>query len=171
MKPEIVHRCLVAATLAIFPAELNTPKAQAMLLAIGLQESNFEHRQQLVGKARFWWQSPEGQAAGYWQNERIGIRGIMEHHRAGTMLKNICDMLGYPFEVEVIWQAVRYDNILAVVIARFMLWVHPAPLPDAGDVSTAWNYYLRTWRPGKPHRERWPENYRRAWEIVQGQGA
>jgi hypothetical protein len=169
MKPEIVHRCLVAATLAIFPVEYNSPRARAMLLSIGLQETEFKARRQLVAGEKRWWKS-QGPAVGYWQNERIGIQGIMQHHRAGPMLRNICDTLGYPFDLDVLYDAVKYDNILAVVIARLMLWVHPDPLPGPNDVSTSWQYYLRTWRPGKPHPERWEDNYRRAWEIV-GAGA
>lgn len=171
MKPEVVHRCLVAATLSIFPHEFNTPRAQAMLLAIGLQESKFEARRQLVAGEKRWWKS-QGPAVGYWQNERIGIQGIMEHRRAGPLLEQVCGELGYPFDLDVLYDAVKYDNILAVVIARLMLWVHPDPLPDESDVAAAWHYYIRTWRPGKPHADRWAENYSRAWAIVHAeQGA
>lgn len=35
--------------LALLPATMDTPEARIMLLAIGLQESRFEHRRQLVG--------------------------------------------------------------------------------------------------------------------------
>lgn len=165
MKPEIIHRCLLPATLALFPAEYNTPQARAMLLAIGLQESDFKHRQQLTGGVRDWWRS-EGPAASYWQIERIGIRGVLQHHRAGKILCSALDTLGYPADLDTIWSAIRYDNILAVVVARLILWIHPQPLPGPTSAAAAWTQYLQTWRPGKPKPDKWEEFYRRAWRIV-----
>jgi hypothetical protein len=166
MKPEAIYRCLLPATQALFPADFNTPKARAMLLAIGLQESDFDHRQQLIVGVREWWRSLTGAACGYWQIERIGIRGVMEHHRAGPMLRKVCDILGYPFDLETLWGAIRHNDILAVAIARLILWIHPAPLPGPADTDEGWKQYLLTWRPGKPKPDKWSECYRRAWRIV-----
>jgi hypothetical protein len=33
-------------------------------------------------------------------------------------------------------------------------------------VDAAWDYYLRNWRPGKPHPERWSVNHGAACEAL-----
>ncbi len=167
MTPDTFHKVLLPATLALYPAEFNSPAARAQLLAIAGVESEFLHRQQLVGKFRQWWESTFGPATSYFQIERIGIRGVLEHHRAGDMLRRVLVELGYPADVEVIHQAIKYDIILAVVVARLILWIDPAPLPGPGQAWAAYQYYLRTWRPGKPCTfEKWQIWYERAWRIV-----
>lgn len=158
---------VLPATLAMYPAEFNTPAARAQLLAIGGVESEFLHRQQLVGAFRRWWESITGPATSYFQIERIGIRGVLEHHRAGAMLRKALDELGYPANVEIIHQAIKHDIILAVVVARLILWIDPAPLPGPNNAWAAYQYYLRTWRPGKPcDFAKWQIWYTRAWKIV-----
>jgi hypothetical protein len=167
MTPEIFHKVLLPATLALYPASYNTPPARAMLLAIAGVESEFLHRQQLVGSFRRWWESINGPAASYFQIERIGIRGVLEHRRAGPMLRDVLAELGYPPELEVIWMAIKYDIVLAVVVARLILWIDPEPLPGFGEPQKAYAYYLRTWRPGKPCSfEKWLIWYERAWSVV-----
>jgi hypothetical protein len=168
VKPEIVHATLLPAIKILFPdrPELFTPQAQAMLIAIGLQESGFLHRQQLTGGIREWWKSITGPAAGYWQHERIGVRGVLEHRITGPMLRRALDQMGYPADAETIWSAIRYDNVLAVVVARLTLYQFPGPLPGIGMHHEGWRQYLATWRPGKPHMGKWQDCYDRAWRIV-----
>jgi hypothetical protein len=74
--------------------------------------------------------------------------------------------MGYPDDLETIWSAIRYDNILAVAVARKILWIDPEQLPGPTESDDAWLYYLRTWRPGKPHPGKWADNYKQAWRIV-----
>lgn len=169
MTPEIFHRVLLPATLALYPPQYNTPEARALLLTIPGVESEFLHRQQLVGAIRRWWESVTGPAASYFQIERIGIRGVLEHHRAGPMLKHVLAELGYPPDVDIIHQAIKYDIILAVVIARLILWIDPAPLPTRADGPfKSYEYYLRTWRPGKPCGiDKWILWFDRAWRVVE----
>ena len=63
--------------LALLPASMDTPEARIMLLAIGLQESHFEHRRQLVGNPP----GPSGPAKSLWQAEQGGglVRGLRLH--------------------------------------------------------------------------------------------
>ena len=166
MRPEIAYRCLLPSVQALFAPEFSSPKASAMLIAIALQESDFQHRQQLVGGVRDWWRSLTGPAASYWQIERIGIRGVLEHRKAGHMLRAVLEVLGYPADVETIWSAIRYDNILAVAVARLILWMHPDALPGPAQSHEAWRQHLATWRPGKPKPEKWGACYASAWRIV-----
>ena len=55
---------------------------------------------------------------------------------------------------------------VAAGFARLLLWTDPRPLPAIGDVKAAWQYYLRNWRPGKPHEKTWAPLYAEAMEEV-----
>ena len=50
----------VRPAMALLPARMDTPEADCMLLAIGLQESRFVHRRQIGGPARGFWQFEKG---------------------------------------------------------------------------------------------------------------
>lgn len=166
MNPITVHSFLLPACKSLFSDYLMDKNAQAMLIAIGLQESDFLHRRQLIGRNRNWWESLKGPASGFWQFEKIGIRGVIEHHRAGPMFKKVCDTLGYPMDVNVIHKAIVHNDILAVALARCLLWTVPEKLPGVGEALDGWNQYLSAWRPGKPSPVRWEERYIKAWDIV-----
>lgn len=58
----------------------------------------------------------------------------------------------------------EYDDTLACIFARLLLWTDARALPaaDAASQQTAWNYYNRNWRPGKPHPAAWPANWKAA---------
>ena len=168
MTPNTLHSFLLPACKPLFPEHLMDSNAQAMMLAIGLQESDLKHRQQLIGRNRNWWQSINGPATGFWQFEKIGIKGVIEHRTAGPMFKTVCDLLGYPTNVNVIHKAVINNDILAVALARCLLWMVPEKLPGVGEAAKAWDQYLSAWRPGKPSPLRWEDRYILAWDIVNG---
>lgn len=167
MDASVAHGFLVSACLQLFPDRYNTPPARAMLLAIALQESDFIHRQQLIGNHRNWWESLKGPATSFWQFERIGIRGVLEHHTTGPLIREVLDTLGYPEDVGTIHTAVTHNDILAACFARLLLWQVPQALPGPDQASEAWRQYLRAWRPGKPRPERWQSRYHTAWNIVE----
>ncbi len=166
MDAQIAHRFLLPAAAELFPAELHTKEAQAMLLAIGMQESDFVHRQQLIGNHRKWWESIKGPARSYWQFEIIGIFGVLDHPATRAMALRLCQRLGYPPEPRVIHQAVTHNDLLAAGFARLALYRLPYPLPTRDQDENGWNQYIEAWRPGKPKPDRWPERFKRAWEIV-----
>lgn len=166
MKAETFHRFIAPAAAEFFPAKFNTPEAQAMILAVGLQESEFTHRQQLIGSIRDWWKSERGPAVSFFQFERIGIREVLRHRASRDLAIHVLDMFGYPPEVEVVFDALKHNDLLAAVFARLALWRHPAPLPMEHQATGAWFQYTGVWAPGKPKPLKWPDNYRRAWEIV-----
>jgi hypothetical protein len=142
----------IAAALALLPAQMGSVKAKAMLYAIGLQESNFEHRVQLPlhpggrpGPARSWFQMERGG----------GVTGVLEHSASELHAKAICrlrDVAPVPHDV---WSAMAHDDVLGAAFARLLLFTDPRPLPALADREGAWLYYLRNWRPGKPHRSKW----------------
>ena len=144
----------IDAGLSLLPEKMNTSEARAMLIAIGLQESKFEHRKQI-----------QGPALGFWQFERAGILGVLAHSASKFYLIEACGVLKIePFNE--IFEAVRWNDALACILARLLLWTFPDPLPDEGEVNKSWNQYLKTWRPGKPHRETWDNFFNRGWELT-----
>ena len=167
MNAEIAHQHLLRSTLVLFPREMNSPEARAMILAICLQESDFEHRIQLIGNHRKWWESIKGPARGWPQFERIGIQGVLEHPATRDMARGACDVLGYPPDVATLHEAVAHNDILAVALARLALWRLPRPLPGKDYPDEAWSQYVEAWAPGKPKPDRWRPRYALAWRIVE----
>ncbi len=126
--------------MALLPARMNTPAADCMLLAIGLQESRFVHRRQIGGPARGFWQ---------FENSR-------DH------LATLCKARSVAGDPDAIYAALEYDDVLAAGVARLLLWTDPKALPPVGDTQAAWALYLRTWRPGKPKPDSWGGLYQQA---------
>lgn len=152
-----------ALTTIIGPAlsflRLDSPQARVMMLAIGLQESRMEARYQELSNGR------KGPARGLWQFERGGgVTGVMRHRLTRQRAREICKAHDVPFDTKSVWQALEHDDILAAVFARLLLWTDPSALPD--NEQDGWATYMRVWRPGKPHPERWPWNWAKAQMAV-----
>jgi hypothetical protein len=156
MTPNQMLLCIISPTLSLLPGALDSPAAEVMLLAIALQESRLVHRRQINGPAR-----------GYWQFELGGVRGVLNHHAARDHAAPLCSVLGYAADDGIVYGAIEHNDVLACAFARLLLYSDPQRLPKLGAESAAWDYYLRNWRPGRPHPETWPEMYRRALEAVQ----
>ncbi len=56
--------------------------------------------------------------------------------------------------------------MLACAFARLLLFTDPRPLPALGNPQAAWDYYVRNWRPGKPHRDTWDALYAKALATI-----
>lgn len=131
-------------------------KLMTLMLAIGLQESRFKHRRQINGPAR-----------GYWQFERGGgVRGVLLHKTTRDAAVALCKARGAAPNDQAVYAALERDDVLAAGFARLLLWTDPRPLPELGDIDAAWDYYIRNWRPGKPHRKTWDALYREAMQCV-----
>lgn len=142
----------IAPALAMLPARMNSPQAEIMLLAIGLQESGLIHRHQIGGPAH-----------GLLQFERGGgVRGVMNHPSSKDHAARVCVERGVEPTVVAAFDAIEFDDVLAMAFGRLLLWTDPEPLPDVQDVQGAWDLYLRVWRPGKPHRHTWDRLYAQA---------
>lgn len=141
----------------LMPAYLDSEKARVLLVAIGWQESRFAVRRQ----------HGNGPATGFWQfEEGGGVRGVWKHSASTELARLVCRARDCPFETRPIWKQLESDDILAAAFARLLLLTDPKPLPDVGDDEAGWNYYARTWRPGKPHRETWADAMKIARETV-----
>lgn len=161
----------VSKALFMLPPAMTSPQARVMLYAIGLQESRFTHRFQVVqGRP-----GAKGPARGFWQFERLGgCKGVVNHPASRFWMAKICEAQHVPFNATAIWNAIETDDVLAAAAARLLLFTDPKKLPAVGDAKGALNCYLRIWRPGKPHPDTWPKFYREALECVdgpQGQGS
>jgi hypothetical protein len=152
----------VGPALALLPARMDTPGARVMLLAIGLQESRFTHRQQIGGPARGFWQFEKGTRA-----SRGGVWGVFLHAASKGHLAPLCKARSVACDPDAIYPALEYDDVLAAGVARLLLWTDPKALPAIGDADAGWALYLRTWRPGRPHPKTWPALYAQAMAAVE----
>lgn len=139
---------------ALLPARMASTEATVQLLATGLQESRFEYRRQMGN----------GPARSFWQFERTGgVKGVMTHPASEPHMRVLCEARGVPFTAMDIWQSMEFDDVLAAGASRLLYWTDPKVLPSAKDgkewANAGWALYLRTWRPGKPHRDTWDANH------------
>lgn len=145
------------ATMKLLPPAMDTPKAKAMLFAIGVQESQFEHRRQMN----------DGPARGFWQFEQGGsVRGVLTHPATKHHANAILDQFQYGDYPATVWNAIEHNDMVAMAFARLNLWWAAGPLPEPGDYDGSWAYYMNTWRPGKPHRQTWNAYYDLGWQNV-----
>jgi hypothetical protein len=150
---------ILDAAMALLPSAMDSAEARVELVAIGLQESRLTYRRQLVGNPP----KPVGPAKGLWQFERLGgCRGVVQHPASRYWMSSVCQARSVQFSATAIWNALERDDVLAAAAARLLLFTDPRKLPELGDERGAWNLYLRTWRPGKPHRSTWGEMYAQA---------
>lgn len=162
MIPDYVHHA-VSKALFMLPPAMTSPQARVMLFAIGLQESRFQHRFQIVqGRP-----GVKGPARSFWQFERGGgCKGVVEHPASRYWMAQVCAARAVPFNATAIWNAMETDDVLAAAAARLLLFTDPQRLPGVGDHKGAWNLYIRTWRPGKPHAATWPDLYAEALKAL-----
>lgn len=132
------------------------PKPETLLLAIAFQESGIADRIQGPGD--------RGPARSFYQFERIGVLDVVQ--RQSVMMKAACEFLVLPDTTDAIWHHMAYNDQLATAVARLALRSDRAALPDTTDEDAAWAYYVRVWKPGKPHRDRWTKNWANAVGIV-----
>lgn len=150
MNLDEVSQRLLPQGLAFLPMAMDSQKARLLLMAIGLQESRFVYRAQVVAGGG------KGPARGFWQFERGGgVRGVMQHHSTTGHAHNVCAARQVPWDADLIWYRLEFDDLLACAFARLLLYSDPRPLPELDDAQGAWEYYERNWRPGKPHRHTW----------------
>lgn len=153
--PEHV-KASVATALTLLPPSMGSRDALVMLYTIGLQESRFVLRAQVVqgqpGK--------KGPARGYWQFERGGgVHGVMTHIASKALAETVCKVCAVPFDEAAVWERLETDDVLAAAFARLLLYTDPFPLPRTPNPQRAWEYYVDNWRPGRPHRSTWNAFY------------
>lgn len=153
---EVCEKVILPA-FAELPMSMGSAEAAVMLLGTGQQESRFIYRRQLNN----------GPAKGFWQFERGGgVKGVMQHHKTVALARKVVLDRGLSFDAMTVWNALEADDVLACIFARLLLFANPKPLPKLDEPLTAWNYYLESWRPGKPHQKTWPGYHSAAVKAV-----
>lgn len=143
-----VARDALAPAMALLPAGMDTPAARRTLMTICLQESGLTERRQ----------RGDGPARGLAQFERGGgVVGVMTHPATSELARRVIKARGHKPDSQQVWAALEFDDVLALALGRLLLWTDHSKMPT--DEAGAWLLYLRTWRPGKPHPERWPANW------------
>ena len=148
-----LHRIVIPAALDLLPERMDTPRAEAMMLAIALQESRAVYRRQIRGPAR-----------SLFQFEVTGVIGVMAHPATRECIREVLKTMAYPADPMTVHDAMEHNDILAAVFARLLLWTHAMPLPVTAE--EAWAYYLNLWRPGKPHKTTWDAFWKEAENVV-----
>lgn len=127
--------------------------AARFLLAIALQESGLTHRRQVSADG-----TENGPASSWWQFEKNGgCKGVLAHRTAGPLMLRICEGYNVTPEAQILWEAMRYQDIVAAAAARLLIFTLPNALPLTEDEG--WSQYLAAWRPGKPRPAEWPKNW------------
>ena len=167
MTPELLLKTAIIPALSLLNPRLDTPAARALLICIALQETGLRARRQMLEARDHWWESKPGKGYGFWQFERDGAtRGVMRHAAASAIVLPVIDALLYPRDPYAVHEALVHNDVLACVLARALLYSTPDAMPGPNEADKGWAIYLKAWRPGKPHPEFWPENYRIAWGAV-----
>lgn len=161
MTPGLALRHIIDPNLRAL-AELGAPcpisdSARTMLLAIAMQESGLAHRRQVRGPARGWLQFEAG-----------GVAGVLAHVACRPWLRVALDAWLLPTTAFALHATLEWSDTAAVWLARALLWADPAPLPPPSpeSVGISYSYYIRLWRPGRPHPEAWPGHWERACRAV-----
>jgi hypothetical protein len=135
----------------------DTPAARRMLLAIALQESGLRHRRQVTASGE-----EDGPAASFWQFEKGGgCKGVLTHHASAKHMRWVCTEYNIEPTAQGMWDAMRYNDIVAASAARLLLYTLPQALPV--NAAEGWDQYIAAWRPGRPHPEKWAE----CWAIAE----
>lgn len=171
---EITRRGLDPA-FKLLPAKMDTLDARVIELTIGLQESQFRDRRQLLsvkdpatGHITL---QPVGAAKSFWSGEVGGgmVSGVLRHPATKEYAQAVYQARHVKPNPTAIWNAIENDDVLAAALARLLIFTDPQPLPRLGDSRGAWALYAeRLWKPGKPKPETWPGYYREALEFVTG---
>lgn len=133
----------------LLPAKMDTHFARVNQSAIGQQESGYLVRRQYGN----------GPARGYWQfEEGGGVKGVMEHKASADLARSVCHARGVPFVRRTVWETLETDDVLAAAFCRLLMWTDSGKLPT--NEADGWAMYARTWRPGKPHPDKWPESWK-----------
>jgi hypothetical protein len=153
-----ILRHAIPAAFDLLPEKMRSPHATAMIIAIGLQESRFQHRRQVRGPARGFFQFEQGG----------GVVGVLRHPSTTEHARAALEVLCYPRSATSleVYQAIEDNDTLACVFARLLLWTLPDALPGSDESDEGWRQYLNAWRPGKPHQSTWHAHYTHAWTLV-----
>lgn len=139
----------------------DTFAARRFLLAIALQESALMHRRQVTNSGL-----ENGPAASFWQFEQGGgCAGVLRHPTVERRMHKLCTDFNVDPTPSGLWEAIRYNDVVAAIAARLLLYTLPSKLAE--NPADGWAQYVQAWRPGKPHAEKWTVNWNLATRIAE----
>lgn len=130
MSPALaVGRAAVSAALAQLPSNLDSRSARAILLTIGLQESLFLYRRQMVGNPP----RPTGPATSFWQAEVGGgmVRGVRLHPSSAKLAAGLYALHNVQPTGMATWSAIERNDVLAAASRAFSSTQTPARSPPS----------------------------------------
>lgn len=143
--------------LASIAGPVATPNVRRFLLCIALQESGPKLDARYQGSPG----ATPSAARGFFQFEQGGgVAGVLTHAASKTLALDVCAKLTVVPQAAAVWRALEGSDLLAAAFARLLIFTDPKSIPTTEQV--AWEYYLRVWRPGKPHRDAWTGNWKTA---------
>lgn len=155
MRLEHLMRFAIRPAMGLLPAKMRGMESDRLLMAIALQESDVKYRRQ----------SGNGPARGYWQFEKGGVLGVLNHPATSAHAREVCAAMDYAPYPQIVLYAMENNDMLAAAFARLNLWWLPSPIATTEEKGL--EQYLEAWRPGKPHPEKWPDNWRCAVEYFE----
>lgn len=131
----------------------DTVDARRFLMAIALQESGLSHRRQVVSSG-----IENGPASSFWQfDQGGGCKGVLTHRSTAERMRKVCVDYNVTPTPQGLWEAMRYNDVVAAVAARLLIFTLPKALPKTAEEG--WEQYIAAWRPGKPHSAKWQANW------------
>jgi len=157
MLPSFWLQHALGPALSLLPVRMSSREAQAMMLSIAFQETKLEARHQIRGSAH-----------GYLQFDVTGVHSVLTHKASHSYASELLRVLDYDPEshADEVWTALEHNDVLCCGLGRLLLWTLPDPMPARNAPAIGYSIYLKSWRPGKPRPDDWPENFESAWELV-----
>lgn len=157
----LIRECINPA-LEFLPANFDSLNARILMGATCIQESDLIYRRQV-----------KGPAVSFAQFERIGIKDVLERPTSAKLAAEACKFHNTAPTVNAVYERFKTPegDILAMIFTRLNYWNNTKPLPQFNSRSSEplfWDYYKTTWRPGKPHLDRWPRSFWRAYGAFEG---
>lgn len=135
----------------------SSPQAARFLLAVAIQESGLRHRRQVTGSSGL----ENGPAVSFLQGEITGgLIDMLNRPATRNYMKAICEAYNVTPTPAGLWEAIRYQDIVAFAAGRLLIYTLPFKLPATQDEG--WAQYKRAWAPGKPKPDTWPA----AWALA-----
>jgi hypothetical protein len=151
---------VIPAAYSMLPFQMRAPESRAMVLTIGLVESDyFKARRQYGG----------GPAISFWQGEPTGgFPRLVNHSATRDVARDLLKRMAYGEPDMADFRALEHNDIAACCAARLLLWTHPDKLAGIGERVRGKEQYRNLWRPGKPcSDEKWSECWDMAWAELQ----
>lgn len=131
----------------------DTVEARRFLMAIALQESGLKHRRQVTSNG-----DEAGPAVSFLQFEKGGgCVGVLTHRSVAERMKKVCADYNVQPTAQGLWDAMRYNDVVAFAAGRLLIYTLPKGLPKSQQEG--WEQYISAWRPGKPHLSKWAANW------------